>query len=266
MKILTLIGSPRKKGNSYHAAKKLEEEMKKTGNYEFKYIFLKDTHLEICRGCFTCLSQGGELCPLKDDREIIEREMQEADGLVMVSPVYVMNISGLMKNFIDRLAYRCHRPIYHGKKAIVLSTTGGMGLKETMDYMKKITEVWGFDVVEECGLTTPPFPYSKKLKRTNIDKILKSAEKFDNSLKAVANEKLEDTPVDLNRYLTFKIFQNISKEVKDDMPADYKFYENKKYYHPGKIGIFTKIAAQIMQKVIFFMMRDIKPVNKEENA
>ncbi|WP_287680606.1 NAD(P)H-dependent oxidoreductase [Methanobacterium sp.] len=41
MKILTIIGSPRKKGNSYQAAKKLEEEMKKKGDYQFEYVFLK---------------------------------------------------------------------------------------------------------------------------------------------------------------------------------------------------------------------------------
>ncbi|BDZ69788.1 flavodoxin family protein [Methanobacterium petrolearium] len=165
MKILTIIGSPQKKGNSYQAARELEKKMKNRGNYDFEYIFLKDINLEICRGCFNCIAKGGELCPLKDDRDMIEEKMQEADGLVMVSPVYVMQVTAFMKNFIDRLAYRCHRPIYHGKKAITLSTTRGMGLDKTLKYMKDITEVWGYDVVDECGLTTPPFPYSEKLKK-----------------------------------------------------------------------------------------------------
>jgi len=261
MKILTIIGSPRKKGNSYQAAKKLEEEMKHRGDYDFEYLFLKDTRLEICRGCFNCISRGGELCPLKDDRDMIEEKMLEADGLVLVSPVYVMNVTGLLKNFIDRLAYRCHRPIYQGKKAIVLSTTGGMGLDKTLKYMKDITEVWGYDVADECGLTTPPFPYSDKLKKKNQDKVVKSADTFDKALKSAATKKMEDTSVGFNRYLTFKIFKSISEDVKEYMPADYQFYKNKEYYHPGRIGIFTKIATGIMLKVMFFMMRDLEPVN-----
>jgi multimeric flavodoxin WrbA len=262
MKILTIIGSPRKKGNSYQAAKKLEAEMKSKGDYDFEYLFLKDTHLEICKGCFNCISKGGDLCPLKDDRDMIEEKMQEADGLVMVSPVYVMQVTSLMKNFIDRLAYRCHRPLYHGKKAIVLSTTGGMGLDKTLKYMKDITEVWGYDVEDECGLTTPPFPYSEKLKKKNQDKILKAASKFDKSLKSSVTMKVGESSVGFNRYLTFRIFQTISEDVKEYMPADYQFYKNKEYYHPGRIGIFTKIATGIMLKVMFFMMRDLDPVKE----
>jgi multimeric flavodoxin WrbA len=103
---------------------------------------LKTPISKFVRVVFNCISKGGDLCPLKDDRDMIEEKMQEADGLVMVSPVYVMQVTSLMKNFIDRLAYRCHRPLYHGKKAIVLSTTGGMGLDKTLKYMKDITEVW----------------------------------------------------------------------------------------------------------------------------
>ncbi len=52
-KILTIIGSPRKKGNSYQAAKKLEEMMKVKVDYEFEYLFLKDINLEACKAVLT---------------------------------------------------------------------------------------------------------------------------------------------------------------------------------------------------------------------
>lgn len=264
MRVLVIIGSPRKKGNSYQAVKKLEKEMKNKGDYDFEYLFLKEAHLESCRGCFTCISKGGELCPLKDDREMIEEKMQEAEGLVLVSPVYVMNVTGILKNFIDRLAFRCHRPVYHGKKALMLSTTGGMGLKETLKYMKNITEVWGYDVADECGLITPPFPHSENLKKKNKDKIRSSAEKFDKALKSAGTAKLEEASVGFNRYLTFRIFKTISEDVKEYLPADYQFYKDKEYYHLGRIGIFTRIATWIMLKVIFFMMRDMDPDSEEK--
>lgn len=259
MKILTIIGSPRKKGNSYQAALKLEAEMKKKGDYEFEYLFLKDTHLEACKGCFNCVSRGIEFCPLKDDRAMIEEKMEEADGLVLVSPVYVMTVSALMKNFIDRLAYLCHRPAYHGKKALVLSTTGGIGVKETLNYMETIVESWGYKVSGKCGLITAPWPPTTGLKEKNSGILAKSAKKFDNSLKSIEKEKSGQMNVGFKDYMSFRIFKTVSENVKEYMPADYQFYQGKDYYQPAKIGIFTRILTEIMLKVVFFMMRDMSP-------
>jgi len=41
----------------------------------------------------------------------------------------------LMKNFIDRFSYIFHRPRFFDKKALLLSTTGALGLKEIFDYL-----------------------------------------------------------------------------------------------------------------------------------
>jgi multimeric flavodoxin WrbA len=49
--------------------------MKSLGDVEFSYLFLKDAHLELCLGCWQCLSWGEERCPLKDDREKIEMQI-----------------------------------------------------------------------------------------------------------------------------------------------------------------------------------------------
>jgi len=218
MKILTIIGSPRKKGNSYHAAKDLEEEMKKKGDYEFEYLFLKDANLEACKGCFNCVSRGIEFCPLKDDRQMIQDKMEEADGLVMVSPVYVMTVSALLKNFIDRVAYLCHRPEYHGKKALVLCTTGGIGIKETLNYMELITEAWGYKVSGRCGLVTAPWPATTGLKKKNTRILEKSAQQFDHSLKSMEKEKTGKIKVGFKNYMGFRIFQTYPPMLRSIYP------------------------------------------------
>ncbi len=262
MKILTIIGSPRKKGNSYQAACKLEEEMKKQGDYEFEYLFLKDTNLQECRGCFNCISRGIEFCPLKDDRQMIQEKMHQADGLIMVSPVYVMTVTALLKNFIDRVAYLCHRPEYHGKKAMVLCTTGGIGAKETLEYMELITEAWGYKVAGKCSLTTAPWPATEGLEKKNSKSLQKSVQKFDQSLKSM---EMEGSPkVSIKEYMGFRIFQTISSNVKEYMPADYQFYQGKKYYQPARVGFLTKAVTGIMLRVIFFMMRDMGPGEKKD--
>jgi multimeric flavodoxin WrbA len=56
MKVLAIMGSPRAKGNRYKMVSRIEERMKALGDVEFTYLFLKDVHLELCNGCWQCLS------------------------------------------------------------------------------------------------------------------------------------------------------------------------------------------------------------------
>jgi multimeric flavodoxin WrbA len=53
MKILTIMGSPRK-GNTYRAVRRIEENMKAMGDVEFEYLWLKDAGLAECKGCTVC--------------------------------------------------------------------------------------------------------------------------------------------------------------------------------------------------------------------
>lgn len=50
MKILAIIGSPRRKGNTYKVVSLIEERMKALGDVEFSYLFLKDANLETMPG------------------------------------------------------------------------------------------------------------------------------------------------------------------------------------------------------------------------
>ena len=91
MKVLAIIGSLRK-GNTLDVVQEVEKHMKELGEVEFEYLFLKDANLELCKGCFNCLTKGDEFCPIKDDRVEIEKRMLESDGVILASPVYVHNL------------------------------------------------------------------------------------------------------------------------------------------------------------------------------
>jgi len=67
MKVTAVLGSPNK-GNGYKISEAIERELKQLGVEDFERIWLKDIHLEMCMGCFTCFSKGEECCPLKDDK------------------------------------------------------------------------------------------------------------------------------------------------------------------------------------------------------
>jgi multimeric flavodoxin WrbA len=253
MKILAIIGSPKGKGNSYKVTKEVEEKMKGMDNVTFEYLFLKDVDLQMCRGCFSCVIKGENFCPIKYDRAEIEDKMLKSDGIIFVTPCYCQNISALLKNFIDRFSYVFHRPRFFNQEAMVLATTGGAGLKETLNYLSKL-EVWGFGPVTKLGAIYPPWPASKGLKIKNKKEISRSTEEFYKKLKG----KKHPSP-GFNQYMHFR-FMEMTSDMKEYLPVDNEFYKDKKdFFYPVKINPFKKGFASLMMKIAMFMMKDMGP-------
>ena len=251
MKLLAIMGSPKKKGNTYKVTREVEERMKQLGNIEFEYLFLKDTDLKMCSGCFNCVSKGKELCPLKDDKAEIENKIMGADGIILATPVYCENVSGLMKNFIDRFAHVFHRPQFFDQKAMILATSAGGGLKETLDYLKKL-QIWGFGTPVEIGVATPPWPMSDSLKEKNKRSIDKAAGEFYKRL-----QEGRQSP-NFMQYMHFRFLKETSKL--GYLPADLEFYKDKKgYFYDTKISPLKKIFAPLIMRFAFFMMREMGP-------
>ncbi|MBN1933857.1 MAG: flavodoxin family protein, partial [Anaerolineae bacterium] len=72
MKILVLIGSYRKKGNTARIVQMVEARMQAlvaqhATPLEWETLFLGDMDIRPCRGCRACFDQGEDKCPLKDD-------------------------------------------------------------------------------------------------------------------------------------------------------------------------------------------------------
>ena len=119
---------------------------------EWETLFLGDMDIRPCRGCRTCFDRGEDACPLKDDIPLIRAKMDAADGLLLASPVYVDDVSGLVKNWMDRLAYLCHRPALGGRCAYPLATVGGSGTGHTLRTMNAALLTWGYHLVGQTGL------------------------------------------------------------------------------------------------------------------
>lgn len=77
--------------------------------------------------------------------------MKAADAIILASPVYVDDVSGITKNWIDRLAHVCHRPEFYGKYAYLLSTTGASSTRHTLRTMNA-PMYWGFTIIGRAGL------------------------------------------------------------------------------------------------------------------
>ena len=99
-KVLAVVGSPRKNGNSVRMVKEAFQAFAEE-EYEKTIIYLRDYKYSSCIGCEKCA--GEKRCPVNDDMQKIYPILEQAEVLIFASPVYNYNITSWMKSFIDRL-------------------------------------------------------------------------------------------------------------------------------------------------------------------
>ncbi len=116
--IVGINGSPRKNGRTAGLLKKILQTAKNSGG-ETKLLHLVDYEIKPCLGCYsTDFKKCIYPCRIKDGMQKIYPLLEKADALVLGSPVYWFNMSGLMKNFIDRLCCAENNGfLYQGKIA-----------------------------------------------------------------------------------------------------------------------------------------------------
>jgi multimeric flavodoxin WrbA len=245
MKILAIIGSPHK-GSGYQSVRHVERCMKSLGKVQFEYLFLKDVNLKMCAGCFQCLKKGQELCPLKDDRDKIIAKMLAADGIILSSPVYVMDVTAYMKNFIDRLAFSCHRPMFF-KHGLAIANTGAIGQGRVSKYMADIMTVMGFWTVEKAGVVTLP---------NQIDVVPQKARKIleKSAARFYHNVKKDEHIPSLYSLIQYRVQQAVFQrpEMAKELPCDYEFYKSLKgrYRVDGEVGFFKNAIAVVVAKTV----------------
>lgn len=128
-RIVCLLGSPRKGGNSDLLAKRFCNTAKAEGA-AVRTHSLRDLRFQGCMNVLFC-KIGGERCGLDDDMLPVLADLSEADVLVISTPVYFCNMTGLMKQAIDRF-FSFLKPDYQtaaepsrlgrGKRLILLQT------------------------------------------------------------------------------------------------------------------------------------------------
>jgi multimeric flavodoxin WrbA len=226
MKILAIIGSPRKTGNTYNTVDRVKKNFVLLDeNIDFEYLFLADCNLQTCQGCFACIARGEDFCPFKDDRNQIMAKMQAADGIILAAPTYAMGVPALMKNFIDRFAYTLHRPCFFDKVFLAVSTVGGiMGLKQTLAQLSILTG--GGRLAAKIGLAFPPIPMPK-LTSSAEKKIKRKSFSFYRML-----QKPQLAPPGIGDFAYFHSFKQFTEfeAYREAFPADTSYYRGKKEY------------------------------------
>ena len=223
MKCLVIHGSPRR-GNTWEVLKLTEEEMNKNGEFEFEEIELAKENIPTCLGCFNCIIKGESLCPHKNTIQRIVSKIEEADAIIITSPVYSMQITGLLKNFIDHMSYNFHRPRFFYKKVLIITTTAGAGHKEAANYLKEVMYYWDVDYV-----LTMPIAY-RDIQLNDI--INRKADKFALEL----NSRKVHEP-SFKSILMYNVWRAMSINGNGVGIADCKYWSNEKLketnFYPG---------------------------------
>ncbi|MDR1906327.1 MAG: flavodoxin family protein [Clostridiales bacterium] len=158
MKIIGFNASPRNNGNTAWTINKILEGANahgaKTSLFNTSELVIKP-----CRGCLGCHSdKNAHGCVINDDMQKLYAALEESAAMVLGSPIYMGQMSGQTKVFIDRLFAQISprfSPHYKeknaGKKLILVFTQGNPKLdmfQTYYDYTKRMFEILEFDVKE----------------------------------------------------------------------------------------------------------------------
>ncbi|MEL7610177.1 MAG: flavodoxin family protein [Bacillota bacterium] len=125
LKIIALAGSPRKGATEYIAQQALDYVKEVNPDIQTELITLRGKDIKPCNGCGYC-KRNKTWCILKDDMQELFDKFIEADGYVVVSPVYIMGATPQLHAFLSRMrpAMHCFPGMLRSKFAAPV-TVGG---------------------------------------------------------------------------------------------------------------------------------------------
>jgi multimeric flavodoxin WrbA len=99
MKVLGIMGSPRRQSNTDILLDKALEGAKELGA-EVEKVMVSKLKISPCLEIYACLKDGN--CAIKDDMQLLYKKLVEADHIVFASPIFFYGITSQAKAIIDR--------------------------------------------------------------------------------------------------------------------------------------------------------------------
>ncbi|MDP8210181.1 MAG: flavodoxin family protein [Candidatus Stygibacter australis] len=174
MKILAVLGSPHKEGNTAAILSfYLAEAVKKYPEAEVENIYLQNLNIKGCQACFYCKKADTKTCIINDDMTDLYPKINDADVLIFATPIYWWNMTSQMKTFIDRLyALDFRAGALKGKKLVFLTTygapeynsSGAYFVEQSLASMAKFTGMEFTQRYGVCSDDTPDNPLSSNEK------------------------------------------------------------------------------------------------------
>lgn len=142
MKVLIINGSPRVNGNTTIAVNEMVKVFEAEG-VEAEVVQIGNKDVRGCIACGTCFKKGQ--CVFNDVVNELAPKFEEADGLVVASPVYYASANATLIACLDRLFYSTHfDKTMKAGASVVVARRGG--LSATFDELNKYFTICGMPV------------------------------------------------------------------------------------------------------------------------
>lgn len=160
MKILSVLGSPRRKGSTSLALAEYLRAIKENTENQVDEVFLADMNIHGCTECLGCRRNGGT-CVIKDDMQVLYEKLDSADLIIIATPVFWFNMTAQTKAFIDRW-FAVYEKSLAGKKLSLISTFGDSNHKTSgytilEDSIKTICNFIGMELVHSYAFSAEEF-------------------------------------------------------------------------------------------------------------
>lgn len=132
MKVLSILGSPHKQGNTDKVLGWVDDELRE-GSHEVERINLIEKNIGYCQACYHCQGYPDEpACVQDDDMQEIYDKMINTDAIILASPLYMWSFASPMKTMLDRClalvtgyGSDAYKSLIDGKKTALLVTCAG---------------------------------------------------------------------------------------------------------------------------------------------
>lgn len=219
---ICIINGQNHRGSTYHIGRMLADKLADAG--DITEFFLPRDFGEFCCGCTNCFMKSAEKCSHYEKLSPITRAVDEADLLILTSPVYVYHCTGAMKAWLDHYGWRwiVHRPEekMFSKRGVVISTAAGAGMRPTNKDMADSLSFWGVPKIYKLGYGVHATSWSEISPKMRA--------KIERGVSAVAKklEKDDFAPrVSIKGRLFFTVFHFANK--KGWNPADGEYWRKK---------------------------------------
>ncbi len=154
-KAVIIFGSPRKNSNTYMLAEQAIQGLHESGA-STEIFYLNEMDIKGCQACYYCKKNNTTECAVKDDMQEIQSSINEANGIIVASPIYFGGVTAQTKIWLDRLFPYINMNVGslmpNGKKASVIITQNQPDPDLFTDYIKSfkfMLQLIGFDLKED---------------------------------------------------------------------------------------------------------------------
>lgn len=117
LRIVGIAGSPVREGNTESLLKEALRAVESELKVRTEVFNLSGLQIEGCRHCNWCVKNQTreKFCALSDGMDEIYPALEEADAIILATPVHIGRMSGLMANMIDRMRVFVYGNLHRGK-------------------------------------------------------------------------------------------------------------------------------------------------------